>query len=65
MFAREYGLVRLSIGEVMRIVLSTQSNTELATQMLQHLNQGQTVPDELAIQCLEVVQMNLACSTRG
>ncbi|XP_066533319.1 adenylate kinase 9 [Hoplias malabaricus] len=65
MFAQEYGLARLSIGEVMRMVLSNQSNTELATQMLNHLNQGLTVPDELAIQCLEVVLMTLVCSTRG
>ncbi|KAL7872074.1 hypothetical protein SRHO_G00070570 [Serrasalmus rhombeus] len=65
MFAREYGLARLSIGEVMRMVLNTQSSTELATQMLKHLHQGLTVPDELAIQCLEVVLMSLVCSTRG
>ncbi|XP_072537006.1 adenylate kinase 9 [Salminus brasiliensis] len=65
MFTREYGLARLSIGDVMRMVLSTQSSTELANQMLKHLNQGLTVPDELAIQCLDVVLMNLACSTRG
>lgn len=65
MFAQEYGLARISIGDAMRTVLSTQGKTELATEMLKHLNQGLTVPDELAIQCLEVVLMNLVCSTRG
>ncbi|XP_062872509.1 adenylate kinase 9 [Trichomycterus rosablanca] len=65
MFAQEYGLSRLSIGDAMRAVLNNQGKTELATQMLKHLNQGLTVPEELAIQCLEVVLMNLICSTRG
>lgn len=65
MFAREYGLAHLSIGGVMRTVLSIQDKTELATKMLKYLSQGLTVPDELAIQCLEVVLLNLVCSTRG
>ncbi|XP_026878248.2 adenylate kinase 9 isoform X1 [Electrophorus electricus] len=65
MFASELGLARLSIGDAMRMVLSTQGSSELATQMLTHLSLGQTVPDELAIQCLEVVLMDLVCSTRG
>lgn len=65
MFAREYGLAHLSIGGVMRTVLSLQDNTMLATEMLRNLNQGLAVPDELAIQCLEVVLLNLVCSTRG
>ncbi|KAG7316817.1 hypothetical protein KOW79_020358 [Hemibagrus wyckioides] len=65
MFAREYGLAHLSIGAVMRTVLSLQDKTELATEMLKYLSQGLTVPDELAIQCLEVVLLNLVCSTRG
>ncbi|KAG9282616.1 adenylate kinase 9 isoform X1 [Astyanax mexicanus] len=65
MFAREYGLARLSIGEVMRMVLNTQNKTELANQMQKHLSQGLTVPDELAIQCMDMALMSLACSTRG
>ncbi|KAK3516708.1 hypothetical protein QTP70_022501 [Hemibagrus guttatus] len=65
MFAREYGLAHLSIGAVMRTVLSVQEKTELATEMLKYLSQGLPVPDELAIQCLEVVLLNLVCSTRG
>uniref|UniRef100_UPI003AAF6DC3 adenylate kinase 9 n=1 Tax=Centroberyx gerrardi TaxID=166262 RepID=UPI003AAF6DC3 len=65
MFAHKYGLVRLSIGGVMRMVLNTQEHTELAVQMKKHLSKGLAVPDELAIQCLEVALMSLVCSTRG
>lgn len=65
MFAQKYGLARLSIGSVMRMVLNTQKHTDLAVQMKTYLSQGLVVPDELAIQCLEVVLMSLVCSTRG
>lgn len=65
MFAREYGLAHLSIGGVMRTVLSVQDRTQLASEILKYLRQGLTVPDELAIQCLEVVLLNVVCSTRG
>ncbi|XP_043075584.1 adenylate kinase 9 [Puntigrus tetrazona] len=64
-FAREYGLARLSIGDAIRMVLNNQAKTELTNQVQKHLNQGLTVPDELAIQCLEVAVMSLVCSTRG
>ncbi|KAK9956621.1 hypothetical protein ABG768_014340 [Culter alburnus] len=64
-FAREYGLARLSIGDAIRMVINNQSKTELGYQVQKHLNQGLTVPDELAIQCLEVAVMSLVCSTRG
>ncbi|KAM7395370.1 hypothetical protein PAMA_006910 [Pampus argenteus] len=65
MFAQKYGLARLSIGGVMRMVLNTQEHTDLAVQMKKHLSQGLVVPDELAIQCLEVALMSTVCSTRG
>ncbi|XP_073708860.1 adenylate kinase 9 [Garra rufa] len=65
MFAREYGLARLSIGDAIRMVLNNQAKTDLANQVQKHLNQGLTVPDELAIQCLEVAVMSLVCSTQG
>uniref|UniRef100_A0A3Q3G287 Adenylate kinase 9 n=1 Tax=Labrus bergylta TaxID=56723 RepID=A0A3Q3G287_9LABR len=64
MFAKKYGLARLSIGGVMREVLNTQENTDLAVQMKRYLSQGLVVPDELAIQCLEVALMSSVCSTR-
>ncbi|KAM6954065.1 adenylate kinase 9 [Aplochiton taeniatus] len=65
MFAQEYGVARLSMGGVLRTVLTTRGQTELAGLVLTHLSQGQTVPDELAVQCLEVVLLSLVCSTRG
>lgn len=65
MFAQKYGLARLSIGGVMRMVLNTQGHTDLAVQMKKHLSQGLVVPDELAIQSLEVALMSSVCSTRG
>ncbi|KAL0967755.1 hypothetical protein UPYG_G00256470 [Umbra pygmaea] len=64
-FASEYGLARLSIGDAMRMVLASQGNTELATEMMKQLSQGHTVSDKLSIQSLEVALMNPVCSTRG
>ena len=64
-FAEEYGMVRLSIGEAMRTILETQSKSALAKTMLSHLTKGRTVPDELAIQALEVAMMDMRCQTRG
>lgn len=64
-FAQKYGLARLSIGSVIRKVLKNQKHTHLAVQVQNYLSQGLVVPDELAIQCLEVVLLNSACSTRG
>ncbi|XP_073349311.1 adenylate kinase 9 [Pagrus major] len=65
MFAQKYGLARLSIGSVMRMVLNTQEHTDLAVQMKNHLSKGLVVPNELVIQCLEVALMSLVCSTQG
>ncbi|XP_053340029.1 adenylate kinase 9-like [Clarias gariepinus] len=65
MFAREYGLAHLSIGGVIRTVLSIQDKMDLATEVLKYLRKGLTVPDELAIQCLEAVLLNSICSSRG
>lgn len=65
MFAQKYGLAHLSIGTVMRKVLNKQKHTHLAVQMKNYLSQGLVVPDELAIQCLEVVLLSSVCSTRG
>ncbi|XP_068433457.1 adenylate kinase 9 isoform X2 [Clinocottus analis] len=65
MLARQYGLVCLSICSVMRMVLNNHENTDLVVQMKKHLSQGFTVPDELALQCLEVVLMSSVCSNQG
>lgn len=65
MFAKKYGLARLSIGSVMRMVLNTREHTDLASQMKKHLSQGLAVPDELAIQCLEVARLSSVCNNQG
>lgn len=49
----------------MRIVLHNQKHTDLAARMQMYLSQGLVVPDELAIECLEVVLMSIVCSSRG
>nr|KAF6362491.1 adenylate kinase 9 [Pipistrellus kuhlii] len=63
--ASEYGLKRLSVGDALRSVLSTQSDTELALMLNWHLHKGMTVPDKLAIQALEVSLMHSSCNTAG
>ena len=64
-FVTEYGCVRLSIGEAIRSVLSTQPNTDLARCINKFLHQGLTVPDECAVQALEVALMDARCLERG
>ena len=63
--AVDYGAMRLSIGEALRTVLDSQPRTDLARSILAHLLDGRTVPDELAVQALEVVLMDMKCKTRG
>ncbi|XP_047243110.1 adenylate kinase 9 isoform X2 [Girardinichthys multiradiatus] len=65
MFAEKYGLARLSIGAAMRMVLNYKKHTDLAVQMRRYLTQGLVLPDELAIQCLEVALLSSVCSIRG
>ncbi|KAM4529308.1 adenylate kinase 9 [Fundulus diaphanus] len=65
MFAKKYGLARLSIGTAMRTVLNCKEHTDLAVQMRRYLTQGHVLPDELAIQCLEVALLESVCSIRG
>ena len=64
-FVAEFGMVRLSIGECIRMVLDTQKKVELAVNIRAHLVKGLTVPDELAVQALEVALMDMRCQTRG
>ncbi|XP_065690633.2 adenylate kinase 9 isoform X2 [Patagioenas fasciata] len=64
-FASVYGLQRLSMGEAIRLVLNQQPESELALALNQHLHKGQTVPDELAVQALDVALMNPVCNTTG
>ncbi|XP_030411946.1 adenylate kinase 9 isoform X2 [Gopherus evgoodei] len=64
-FASVYGLMRLSVGDAMRLVLNNQPESELALMLKWHLHKGLTAPDELAIQALEVALMDHVCSTAG
>ncbi|KFP23703.1 Adenylate kinase 9, partial [Colius striatus] len=64
-FASVYGLLHLSMGNAIRLVLNEQPESELALMLKQHLHKGLTVPDELAIQALDVALMNHVCNTTG
>lgn len=64
-FCEEFGCVRLSMGEAIRMVLESQKKTFLGQCLLQHLNKGLAVPDELAVRALEVAIMDMRCQTRG
>nr|XP_020863790.1 adenylate kinase 9 isoform X3 [Phascolarctos cinereus] len=64
-FAQEYGLLRLSIGDAMRMILTNHPETELALMLNWHLHKGLTAPDELAIQALEIALMDIVCNTAG
>ena len=64
-FVHEYGIVRLSIGEALRKILSTHTHTELVKEIREHLVKGYPVPDELAIQALELCLLDPPCMTRG
>ncbi|XP_067402684.1 adenylate kinase 9 [Emydura macquarii macquarii] len=64
-FASVYGLMRLSMGDAIRLVLNNQPESELALMLKWHLHKGLTAPDELAVQALEVALMDHVCSTAG
>ncbi|XP_030091870.2 adenylate kinase 9 isoform X1 [Serinus canaria] len=56
--ASVYGFLRLSLGDAIRFVMNSQPESELALKIQSHLLQGLTVPDELAIQALNVALLN-------
>ncbi|XP_009675242.2 adenylate kinase 9 [Struthio camelus] len=64
-FASVYGLLRLTMGDAIRLVLNEQPESELALMLKWHLHKGLTVPDELAVQALDVTLMNQMCTTTG
>ncbi|XP_075780087.1 adenylate kinase 9 isoform X4 [Pelodiscus sinensis] len=64
-FASVYGLMRLSMGDAIRLVLNDQPESELALMLKWHLHKGLAAPDELAVQALEVALMDHVCSTAG
>eukprot|EP00057_Strongylocentrotus_purpuratus_P026855 XP_011681329.1 PREDICTED: adenylate kinase 9 [Strongylocentrotus purpuratus] len=64
-FASDYGMMRLSIGEAVRFVLTQQPKTELAKLINAQIRKGIPLPDELAIRALEVNLLDTRSSTRG
>ncbi|KGL84236.1 Adenylate kinase 9, partial [Tinamus guttatus] len=64
-FASTYGFLRLTVGDAIRLVLNEQPQSELALVIKWHLHKGLTVPDELAVQALDVTLMNHICTTVG
>nr|XP_020032489.1 adenylate kinase 9 [Castor canadensis] len=63
--ASEYGLKRLSVGDALRVILNNHPKTELAVMLNWHLHKGLTVPDELAVQALDLSLMESVCNTAG
>lgn len=53
------------MGDSIRMVATQQPKTELAKKVQTILRKGQTIPDDLAIECLQVHLMDMNCSTRG
>ena len=62
---KECGIVRLSIGEALRKVMSTHAHTKLVQQIEEYLLNGFPLPDELAIEALQLYLMDPVCHTRG
>ncbi|XP_053828617.1 adenylate kinase 9 isoform X1 [Vidua macroura] len=63
--ASVYGFLRLSLGDAIRFVINSQPESKLALKVQSHLLQGLTVPDELAIQALDVALLNLVDNPTG
>ena len=64
-FCDEYGCVRLSIGEVLRRIISKFPQSKLAELIESHLKSGQIVPEDLCIYALESALLDVQCQTRG
>jgi len=64
-FASEFDMVRLSIGEAIRGIMSTLPRSELVRQMNEFLHRGKALPDELAVQALQCQLLDMKCQTRG
>ena len=62
---KEYGVMRLSAGEALRNVTGNQSKSALAQKILDYMRCGETVPDELVVQAIDVSILNMQCQTRG
>lgn len=64
-FEKEYGCVRLSIGEALRRVITLFPHSKLTQVILSHLKTGQEVPDDLCVYALEKALLDIQCQTRG
>jgi len=64
-FAKEYGIVRLSIGEALRNIVTSHEHAHIVKEIKEHLHKGYPVPDELAIQVLELCLLDPLCKSRG
>ncbi|XP_075253347.1 adenylate kinase 9-like [Convolutriloba macropyga] len=64
-FASEFGMMRLSIGEAIRTILTNLPKSELARKMNEFLYRGKALPDELAVEALQCQLLDMKCQTRG
>ena len=64
-FEREYGCLRLSVGEAIRRVIARFPNSKLVQVMQSHLKAGQAIPDDLCVYALERALLDVQCQTRG
>ena len=64
-FSEKYGVERLSVGVVTRRILETQPRSHLCSKILSYLSKGLLLPDELAIEALEIALLDMNCQTNG
>ena len=64
-FEKEYGCVRLSIGEALRRVITKFPDSKLTQVILSHLKTGQAVPSDLCVYALELALLDVQCQSRG
>lgn len=64
-FSEKYGVERLSLGVATRRILETQPKSHLCSKIMSYLCKGLLLPDELAIEALEIVLLNMTCQTKG
>ena len=64
-FEKEYGCLRLSVGEAIRRVIAQFPNSKLTQIIQSHLKTGQSVPMDLCVHALERALLDVQCQTRG
>ncbi|KAL2306581.1 hypothetical protein Nmel_004510 [Mimus melanotis] len=63
--ASVYGFLHLSLGDAIQFVINNRPESQLSLKVQSHLLQGLTVPDELAIQALDVALLNHVDNATG